>query len=791
MIRLPVINSHSQLSKFSKFVVVFTLTSIFSSIDVLADSGQISYSASGSTVSIPYYQDFSSGKPDRSGGWEYYSDNEGRIEVVDGQLRMDDWQDGSAYSLNEAILHLNLNGRSGVILTLDHLDNSDETDFLPANFIGHYNGDGIAISADGTNWYLLANLTTSFDDQSFDIDAAIKAACISYTSDFCIKFQQYDNYSWENDGRAFDNITVTATGADPGFRRPFGTWKGTFNSTSYNTSGTITNWIMREDYTTESRWELNVTEDTGIKINASGTYTFNSANDRLEYIYSGVATTWASGQVATVPCILSVSGTAFRDNASGNYEIKLYPPNLPQVTDSGTWQINKIPTISTHISEIEMCVGNNYHDPSAWNDTTYDFCLGLETDSTVSSVQFLSPGGFTFQIPADANTQLGEIQTWHYSLGAAPFNILSTGLVANWKMDDNAANTTVTDSSGKGNNGTAQRNTSALATTGVIDGALSFNGSNDYINCGNNSSLDITGSVSISAWVKFNSLPNYQTLIAKRGAVTDATSNYAFRTGALSNKNQLEFYYHNGQQWQVYTTSNANITTGQWYHVVVTYKFGSGTSIICYLNNNLLNGNWTLGNGNSSVRTNTKPVTIGGLTNGERLNGAIDNVIMFNRILTDGEIKALYEKNRERWEYIGNFTSENSLTRYNNGNYIITAYYKDGSQAQTIARFGIPQTTNAIPQPSQEPLLTFPNHNGVTYSPVTFKWLPCYDENVKSIDLSLENQDNNESLDVELAVNATSSNQIPLSRGTWQAKIFFDNWYDFNNTEGISIHVGK
>jgi hypothetical protein len=206
-------------------------------------------------------------------------------------------------------------------------------------------------------------------------------------------------------------------------------------------------------------------------------------------------------------------------------------------------------------------------------------------------------------------------------------------------------NYTVVDSSSKGNNGTAQSNpSSSMHTNGVIDGALSFNGSNDYINCGNNSSLNLTGSVSISAWVKFNSLPNYQTIIAKRGALTDTASNYAVRTGALANKNQLEFYYHNGQQWQVYTTSNANLTTGQWYHVVVTYTFGSGTNIKCYLNNNLLSGRWTLGNGNSPVQTNTKPVTIGGLTNGERLNGAIDNLMIFDRTLLETEVTALYNR---------------------------------------------------------------------------------------------------------------------------------------------------
>jgi hypothetical protein len=43
-----------------------------------------------------------------------------------------------------------------------------------------------------------------------NLDAAIAAAGISYTNDSPIKFRQYHNYRWGLDGRAFDNIFVTA-----------------------------------------------------------------------------------------------------------------------------------------------------------------------------------------------------------------------------------------------------------------------------------------------------------------------------------------------------------------------------------------------------------------------------------------------------------------------------------------------------------------------------------------------------------------------------------------------------
>ena len=119
---------------------------------------------------VPYIQDFSLGKPDAAAGWDYYSDNEGRIEVVSGHLQMDDATGNSIYSSNEAILHVDLTSKTGVTLTLDHWNLADENDSLPASFFGRYKGDGIALSVDGQNWIKVTDLAGNFTNQSFDLD---------------------------------------------------------------------------------------------------------------------------------------------------------------------------------------------------------------------------------------------------------------------------------------------------------------------------------------------------------------------------------------------------------------------------------------------------------------------------------------------------------------------------------------------------------------------------------------------------------------------------------------------
>ena len=59
---------------------------------------------------------------------------------------MDDYGVDWNYSLNEAVLHLDLTGKTNVTLTLDHTSIGDENTALPVSFSGHYKGDGISLS---------------------------------------------------------------------------------------------------------------------------------------------------------------------------------------------------------------------------------------------------------------------------------------------------------------------------------------------------------------------------------------------------------------------------------------------------------------------------------------------------------------------------------------------------------------------------------------------------------------------------------------------------------------------
>ncbi len=164
--------------------------------------------------SVPYGQVFAAGKPGAAEGWEYYSTAEGRIEVVAGRLRMDDMFGNVTASLNEAILHVNLTGKTNVQLVLDHWSLTDENTPLATSFTGHYNGDGIALSVDGVHWVKVTDLTGSFTGQSFGLDSVLQQAQVAAgstdLSNVRIKFQQFDDYPSPDDGREFDSIQIQA-----------------------------------------------------------------------------------------------------------------------------------------------------------------------------------------------------------------------------------------------------------------------------------------------------------------------------------------------------------------------------------------------------------------------------------------------------------------------------------------------------------------------------------------------------------------------------------------------------
>ncbi len=132
-------------------------------------------------------------------------------------LTMDSSSSTSNFSRNEATLTLNLAGEQGVRLAFWAKAFGDEPNGPPASpFVGGADFDGVAISADGTNWYEVQPLRTSatpaisgsWSKFVVDLDPFLAARGLSFNGSFKIRFNQYDDLPISTDGIAIDDIQV-------------------------------------------------------------------------------------------------------------------------------------------------------------------------------------------------------------------------------------------------------------------------------------------------------------------------------------------------------------------------------------------------------------------------------------------------------------------------------------------------------------------------------------------------------------------------------------------------------
>ncbi len=250
--------------------------------------------------------------------------------------------------------------------------------------------------------------------------------------------------------------------------------------------------------------------------------------------------------------------------------------------------------------------------------------------------------------------------------------INTTGLVGYWKFSEGNG-TVAYDISNNGvipNNGTLGNfnfNTNSGWTAGKYGSGLQFDGLNNNVTIPDSSSLDITNNITILAWIKLNVIKSginkWQIIVTKRESSQTTTTNYEFRipdTVWTPGNNELGFDVYNGG-WGVYETSNADFVANTWYYVAVTYD---NTAPVFYKNGVSLTSSLVYGTAGLDMLANNYPLTVGWLsqagTGDTSFNGTIDDVMIFNRSLTSGEISEIYnnspQANGEVWNCTINAT---------------------------------------------------------------------------------------------------------------------------------------
>jgi len=199
---------------------------------------------------------------------------------------------------------------------------------------------------------------------------------------------------------------------------------------------------------------------------------------------------------------------------------------------------------------------------------------------------------------------------------------------------DEGAGATAYDSSGFGNNGTIINTT---WTNGEKGNSLEFNGTNSYIETGQDLSWDASQNFSIGFWMKSNSNTTIQGIMGKPGR-------NSWEWSFIRINESLSFSYWNTGGSQAIQISAGGMKKDVWYRVFLVYN-GTSKKAELYVNGSLIKSQAPI-TGTFQNRNNN--VTIGYTYSSAftpfdyYFNGSIDEIKIYNKSLSLSEIEQDY-----------------------------------------------------------------------------------------------------------------------------------------------------
>jgi hypothetical protein len=202
-------------------------------------------------------------------------------------------------------------------------------------------------------------------------------------------------------------------------------------------------------------------------------------------------------------------------------------------------------------------------------------------------------------------------------------------LVGWWRFDEGSG-TMAVDASGNGNDGAFDGN--PQWATGYFGGALEFNGSDGYVDCGSDPSLDLTTWTTMF-WLNLNQNKDYNAYLVKG---LDAAENYEVLTYGDGHFH-FPILFTDGSR--AYANTDAGIcVVGEWAHYAYSYDSTEGRRFY-------KDGSLVFEDTESGIpQASTSSLTIGNeQLMGRHVNGIMDDVRIYNTVLTEPEILAAME----------------------------------------------------------------------------------------------------------------------------------------------------
>lgn len=189
------------------------------------------------------------------------------------------------------------------------------------------------------------------------------------------------------------------------------------------------------------------------------------------------------------------------------------------------------------------------------------------------------------------------------------------------------------DLSGNSNNGTLVNGVGYNSGNG---GSLSFDGVNDYVDCGNATSLSFTNNLTVSIWCSSNNADSYRSPLMK-----SSTSSWADGFGYWQFSGTFAFYINQWNGAQTVSVSKASFSITNF---VATYN---GVNLKLYENGTLIQTGSSYTTNISNSSTNLEIGRGGG--GSWNWSGNIAQASIYNRALTPQEIQDNYLATKGRY----------------------------------------------------------------------------------------------------------------------------------------------
>jgi hypothetical protein len=297
---------------------------------------------------------------------------------------------------------------------------------------------------------------------------------------------------------------------------------------------------------------------------------------------------------------------------------------------------------------IDGALANSTGATGSMFTSTDDVFIGTKSGSTagdffdgkIDDVRIYNRGLSATEVAALYKS--GAARTGASSASLQNGSSLQSGLAGLWTMDGSSLNWTsgtAADSSGNGNTGQMSGLTKTSSpVAGKLGQAMKFTGT-EYIDAGNNLSVQVQGNITMAAWTKPTTLPGPGILSYVIGKGYDGTNEgYYLRYHTAFASPLIECGAYNGGDSFVQLT--VPFAANTMHHLACTYD---GSNWNLYIDGVLANSNpGTFGGLASSFNTYIGATNISGNGISRFFIGTLDDVRLYSRALSASEIKQLF-----------------------------------------------------------------------------------------------------------------------------------------------------